>query len=212
MPATVRRRPSPALRQRLAGLVAASLLPALAGCLGTVSIGTGGAGVSLGGGGVGVHVGTRGVSVAIGGGAGGGTSRPAPAPAPGRAGPLLRKPVAAGRLTSRFGERRGASRRHLGVDYAAPSGTAVYAAGAGTVEKAGASPSYGYHVRIAHGGGTVTTYAHLSRFASGVRAGTRVRRGQTIGAVGSTGRSTSPHLHYELEIDGVKVDPLGVSP
>ena len=134
------------------------------------------------------------------------------APVPGQSGPLMRKPLATGRLTSRFGERRGGARVHEGVDYVAPAGTAVFAAGDGTVEHAGGSRSYGNHVRIVHGGGTTTTYAHLSAFAKNLRAGTRVTRGQRIGAVGNTGRSTTPHLHYEVTIDGTKVDPLGVPP
>ena len=195
------------------------VLPALAslalgGCLASVSLGTGGAGVSVSASGARIGIDRRGgVTVAIGtragGGAGAGTRR---APSPGPAGTLLRKPLAEGRLTSRFGERRGASRIHRGVDWAAPRGTPVYAAGDGTVVLVETSPSYGHHVRIDHGGGTVTGYAHLAAFAPGLREGARVARGQRIGAVGSTGRSTRPHLHHELLIGGTRVDPLGVSP
>ena len=200
--------------RRPAALVLVAACAALAGCLGTVSLGTGGAGVRIEGKGVGVAIGRGGVSVAVRGGAGG--SRPAPSRGPsparlppsGRSGPLLAKPLAAGRLTSRFGEPRG-GRAHGGVDYAAPAGTAVFAAGDGTVETVGTSPSYGRYVRLAHGGGRTTTYAHLSAFAPGLRRGARVARGQRIGAVGSTGRSTSPHLHYEVAIGGRRVDPLG---
>lgn len=86
----------------------------------------------------------------------------------------------------------------------------MFAAGDGTVLAAGRSPSYGNYVRLSHGGRVTTTYAHLAGFAPGLRAGARVARGQRIGSVGSTGRSTSPHLHYELAIDGRTVDPLGV--
>ena len=196
-------------------LAALAPLLCLPSCAGTVSLGSAGVGAHVVGSGVGVAVDRRGVRIAVGGGGGRrpGPAKRAPAPdAPGRAGPLMREPLAAGRLISRFRKRRGASRRHHGVDWAAPSGTAVYAAGSGTVTTLAGSSSYGNHVRVRHGGGAVTTHAHLSAFAPGLREVSRVGRGQRIGAVDSTGRSTSPHLHHELAIDGVRADPLGVAP
>ena len=167
------------------------------------------AGVSLGGRDGAVRVGVRGGQVSI------GTDWNLPGRRSigrGREGAartgLLTKPVAAGRLTSRFGARRG-QRLHAGVDYAAPAGTAVYAAGAGTVDKLYTSASYGNYVRIRHADGLHTAYAHLQRFAPGLRVGSAVARGQTIGAVGSSGRASGPHLHYEVLRAGKAVDPLG---
>jgi murein DD-endopeptidase MepM/ murein hydrolase activator NlpD len=115
---------------------------------------------------------------------------------------LLRTPIDGGRISSRFGMRRhpvlGYSRMHKGTDFAAPTGTPVYAAGSGRVETAGRKGGYGNYIRIKHSGEYSTAYAHLSRYAKGINPGARVTQGQVIGYVGSTGRSTGPHLHYEV--------------
>ena len=115
---------------------------------------------------------------------------------------LLRTPVSGARLTSGFGMRRhpllGYSKMHTGVDFGVPSGTPIKAAGSGVVETAGRQGAYGIAVKIKHSGKYETLYAHMSRLATGIRAGVKVNQGQTIGYVGSTGRSTGPHLHYEV--------------
>lgn len=117
-----------------------------------------------------------------------------------------------GRITSRYGRRRhpilGYQRMHSGMDIAARHGTPIHAVTDGVVEFAGRRGGYGNFVRLNHGGGLATGYAHMSRFA--VRAGTRVRRGQVIGYVGTTGLSTGPHLHYEMYRNGRTVDPASV--
>ena len=127
---------------------------------------------------------------------------------------LMKTPIDGARLSSRFGKRRhpilGYTRMHRGVDFAAPSGTPIMAAGRGTVELAGWNGGYGRYIRIRHNGRYKTAYAHLSKFARGVRAGARVRQGQIIGYVGSSGRSTGPHLHYEVHADGRQMNPLGL--
>jgi murein DD-endopeptidase MepM/ murein hydrolase activator NlpD len=131
------------------------------------------------------------------------------------AGGFLRTPLDGARLTSGFGPRRhpvlGFSRRHEGLDFAAPTGTPVYAAADGVVTAARTERGYGRTVRLRHAGGTETVYAHLSRIARETRPGTRVRQGQVIGAVGSTGMSTGPHLHYEIRIAGRAEDPSRVA-
>lgn len=125
---------------------------------------------------------------------------------------LMRTPINGARLSSGFGMRRhpilGYSRMHRGTDFAAPTGTPILAAGEGTVVRAGPFSSYGNYVRIRHGDGYETSYAHMSRFARGIRAGARVRQGQVIGYVGTTGRSTGPHLHYEVMRRGSQVNPM----
>lgn len=125
---------------------------------------------------------------------------------------LMKTPINGARLSSSFGMRRhpisGFTRLHKGTDFAAPTGTPVYAAGHGTVERASRYGGYGNYVRIRHANGYKTAYAHLSRYGRGVRAGTRVRQGQVIGYVGSTGASTGPHLHYEVYIDGKPVNAM----
>jgi murein DD-endopeptidase MepM/ murein hydrolase activator NlpD len=127
---------------------------------------------------------------------------------------LLRTPVDGARISSAFGIRKhpilGYSKLHRGVDFAAPSGTPIYAAGDGTVERAGRFGSYGRYVRIKHSSLYGTAYAHLSRIAKGIQAGAKVKQGQIIGTVGSTGRSTGPHLHYEVLVNGKQVDPRKV--
>jgi murein DD-endopeptidase MepM/ murein hydrolase activator NlpD len=132
------------------------------------------------------------------------------------AGGLLRTPLDGARISSRFGARRhpilGYTRMHTGLDFAAPAGTPVYAAADGVVESVRFERGYGNVVRLRHQGGMRTLYAHLSRFAPGMHAGMRVRQGQTIGRVGSTGMSTGPHLHYEVHIAGRAVNPATASP
>ena len=127
---------------------------------------------------------------------------------------LMRTPIDGARLSSRFGMRKhpilGYSRLHKGTDFAAPRGTPIYAAGDGVVESAGRNGAYGKYLRIRHNATYKTAYAHMSRIAKGMRRGTRVRQGQIIGYVGSTGRSTGPHLHYEVLRGGRQVNPLKI--
>jgi len=119
-------------------------------------------------------------------------------------------PVDGARMTSSFGMRRhpvrGGRRMHKGVDLAAPTGTPVYATADGIVGLAKWGRGYGLYIRIDHGAELETRYAHLSRLA--VAAGDRVEKGEVIGYVGSTGWSTGPHLHYEVRVDGVAVNPI----
>ena len=100
----------------------------------------------------------------------------------------------------------GGRRNHKGVDLAAPTGTPIYATADGIVGRADWFSSYGLFVRIEHGANLETRYAHMSKLA--VAAGEQVKKGDIIGYVGSTGRSTGPHLHYEVRIDGVAVNPI----
>ena len=127
---------------------------------------------------------------------------------------LMRTPVDGARLSSRFGMRRhpilGYSRMHQGIDFAAPRGTPIYAAGDGVIESAGRNGGYGKYVRIRHNSTYKTAYGHMSRIAKRARRGKRVRQGQVIGFVGSTGRSTGPHLHYEVLRQGRQVNPLKI--
>jgi murein DD-endopeptidase MepM/ murein hydrolase activator NlpD len=127
---------------------------------------------------------------------------------------LLRKPVPNGRFTSGFGGRvhpvLGYFKMHTGVDWAAPSGTPIIAAGNGVVEKAGWAGGYGRQTVIQHANGYQTTYNHQSRMADGMEPGVKVRQGQVIGYVGSTGLSTGNHLHFEIAVNGTKVDPMRV--
>lgn len=126
--------------------------------------------------------------------------------------PLLKTPVDGARLSSRYGKRRhpilGYNRMHRGVDFAAPRGTPIYAAGNGTLVLAGRKGGYGKYVRIRHNERYSTAYGHMHRIARGMRKGKRVKQGQIIGYVGSTGRSTGPHLHYEVLAGGRQVNPL----
>ncbi len=125
---------------------------------------------------------------------------------------LMKTPINGARLSSRYGRRRhpilGYTRMHRGVDFAAPRGTPIYAAGNGTVTYAGRKGAYGKYIRIRHNGRYSTAYAHLNGFKRGIRKGRRVTQGQVIGYVGSTGRSTGPHLHYEVHINGRQANPL----
>ncbi len=128
--------------------------------------------------------------------------------------PLMRTPIDGARLSSRFGMRRhpisGYSKMHRGIDFAAATGTPIYAAGDGVVERIGRYGGYGKYVRIRHNSDYKTAYAHLSRFTKGIRVGSRVTQGQVIGKVGSTGRSTGPHLHYEILFRNKRVNPLSI--
>ena len=127
---------------------------------------------------------------------------------------FLRTPVDFTRISSRFGERfhpmLKKKKNHHGVDYAAPRGTPIKAAGDGKLLFVGRKGGYGKTVIIQHGGKYSTLYAHMSRIKPGSRRGDHVRQGQVIGYVGSTGRSTGPHLHYEFRINGVHRNPLTV--
>lgn len=128
---------------------------------------------------------------------------------------LLRTPMDGARVTSGFGMRRhpllGYSKMHKGIDFGANTGTPIYASGDAIVEKAGRFGAYGNYVRLKHNNTLQTAYAHLSRYGPGIRPGTRVRQGQVIGYVGSTGRSTGPHLHYEILVNGIQVNPQSVN-
>lgn len=127
---------------------------------------------------------------------------------------LLRKPVPNGKFRSAYGMRRHPISRtyklHSGVDFSAPRGTPIIAAGNGIVEKAGWSGGYGRQTVIRHTNGYKTSYNHQHRFARGIKPGARVRQGQIIGQVGSTGYSTGPHLHYEVIVNGNKVNPMKI--
>jgi murein DD-endopeptidase MepM/ murein hydrolase activator NlpD len=127
---------------------------------------------------------------------------------------LVRKPISIGETRSGFGMRRhpilGYYKMHTGVDWAAPIGTPILAAGNGTVIKAQWDSGYGRRVEIQHANGYITTYNHMSGFARGVKEGLRVKQGQVIGFLGSTGLSTGPHLHYEVMVNGHFVDPMRV--
>ena len=124
---------------------------------------------------------------------------------------LMKTPIDGARLSSGFGTRKhpilGYARAHKGVDFAAPRGTPIKAAGDGVVERADVYGSFGNYVRIRHANSYETAYAHLNGFARGIRAGKRVRQGDIIGYVGTTGRSTGPHLHYEVHHRGGAVNP-----
>ncbi len=128
---------------------------------------------------------------------------------------FLRTPVELARISSRFNLKRkhpilNTIRAHKGVDYAASTGTPVKATGDGTVILAGKKGGYGRTIILKHGGTYTTLYAHLHRYAKGVRTGSRVKQGQVIGYVGKSGLATGPHLHYEFRINGVHRNPLTV--
>ncbi|WP_439271184.1 M23 family metallopeptidase [Pseudochrobactrum sp. HB0163] len=127
---------------------------------------------------------------------------------------LLRKPVPNAVFGSPFGSRRhpilGYVRMHTGVDWRAPRGSPILAAGNGVVEKAGWANGYGKQTIIRHGNGYQTSYNHQNAIAPGIIPGAKVRQGQIIGYVGSTGLSTGPHLHYEVIVNGAKVDPMRI--
>jgi len=129
---------------------------------------------------------------------------------------LHRKPMAyqQARISSPFGKRRHPIHKdiriHWGVDYAAPRGSAVYAGGDGVVQVAKYNGGYGKYIKIRHNSEFSTAYGHLNGYAKGIRPGVRVKQGQLIGYVGSTGRSTGPHLHYEVIKNGKRVNPLTI--
>ena len=124
---------------------------------------------------------------------------------------LMKTPIDGARLSSRFGPRKhpilGYRKTHKGVDFAARRGTPIKATGDGVIERANRYGSYGNYIRIRHNGGYKTAYAHLKGFRKGIRKGKRVQQGDIIGYVGTTGRSTGPHLHYEVHHKGRAVNP-----
>jgi murein DD-endopeptidase MepM/ murein hydrolase activator NlpD len=123
---------------------------------------------------------------------------------------LMKTPINGARLSSSFGMRKhpidGFNKMHRGTDFAAPTGTPIMASGNGIIKKAGWCGGGGNCVKIGHNSTYETVYAHMSKFARGIKKGVRVRQGQTIGYVGSTGKSTGPHLHYEVIVNGKKVN------
>ncbi|MAF95468.1 MAG: peptidase M23 [Rhodospirillaceae bacterium] len=127
---------------------------------------------------------------------------------------LMRTPIDGARLSSGFGRRRhpilGYTKLHRGVDFAAPRGTPIYAAGNGVVVRSGRNGAYGKYIRIRHNSRYSTAYAHMRAIDRSARRGKRVKQGQIIGTVGSTGRSTGPHLHYEILAGGVRTNPMKV--
>lgn len=127
---------------------------------------------------------------------------------------LLSTPVDGARISSGYGMRKhpvkGYTKMHKGVDFAAAKGTPIYAAGDGVVERANWFSSYGKYVKIRHNSKLKTAYAHLNGFGKGIKAGSRVKQGQVIGYVGTTGRSTGPHLHYEVLVNGKQKNPRSV--
>jgi len=127
---------------------------------------------------------------------------------------LLRTPLDVIRISSSFGMRRdpilGYSRMHRGVDFAASMGTPIFAAGNGIIARIGPVNGYGNYIQIKHNPQYATAYGHMSRFASGLRIGSKVRQGDVIGYVGMTGRATGPHLHYEVLVNGSQINPMSV--
>ncbi len=127
---------------------------------------------------------------------------------------LMRTPINGARLSSGYGKRRdpilGYTKMHRGVDFEAPRGVPILAAGDGVIEKIGRNGSYGKYIRIRHNSTYKTAYAHMSGYFKGLKRGSRVRQGSTIGYVGSTGRSTGPHLHYEVIVNDRQTDPMSI--
>ncbi len=125
---------------------------------------------------------------------------------------LMKTPINGARLSSSFGNRKhpvlGYTKLHKGTDFAAPTGTPIYAAGNGKVTTYGPNGTYGNFAKIEHANGYTTAYAHMSRFAKGVSRGSFVKQGQVIGYVGTTGRSTGPHLHYEVYVNSKPVNAM----
>lgn len=125
---------------------------------------------------------------------------------------LMKTPIEGARVTSGYGMRRhpilGYNKAHKGVDFGAPTGTPIMAAGDGKVVRAAMTGSYGHYIKIEHANGFATAYAHLHGYAKGIKAGARVQQGDIIGYVGSTGRSTGPHLHYEVLRGGEHLNPM----
>ena len=127
---------------------------------------------------------------------------------------LIRTPISGARLSSSFGRRKhpvsGFNAMHKGVDFAAPYGTPIIAAGSGVIKEAGWKGSFGRYIRIRHNATFDTAYAHLQRLAPHIQRGTRIRQGEVIGYVGSTGKSTGAHLHYEVMVNNRQVNPMTV--
>ncbi len=127
---------------------------------------------------------------------------------------LMKTPVDGARISSGFGRRKhpvlGYTKAHKGVDFAAPRGTPIMAAGNGIIERANRFSTFGNYVKIRHANGYETAYAHLKGFAKGIRKGVRVSQGQIIGYIGTTGRSTGPHLHYEVMVNKRQVNPMTI--
>ena len=127
---------------------------------------------------------------------------------------IMKTPINGARLSSKYGSRRhpvlGYTKMHRGIDFAAPRGTPVFAAGDGIVEKAGWNGSYGRYIRIRHTGTYKTAYAHLSGINKKIKTGKRVSQGKIIGYVGSSGRSTGAHLHYEVLLNNQQINPMRV--
>ncbi|WP_254870273.1 M23 family metallopeptidase [Thalassospira sp. HF15] len=127
---------------------------------------------------------------------------------------LMRTPINGARLSSGYGKRKhpilGYTKMHKGIDFAAPTGTPIFAAGNGTIAKIGRNGGYGNYILIRHNDSYDTAYAHMKGFAKGLRQGSRVKQGDVIGYVGTTGRSTGPHLHYEILKNHVQVNPIRV--
>ena len=125
---------------------------------------------------------------------------------------LMKTPINGASLSSGYGMRKhpilGYDRLHQGVDFAAPTGTPIMAAGTGFIEKIGMNGGAGNYIKIKHINGYKTAYGHMSKFASGLKKGSKVIQGQTIGFVGSTGMSTGPHLHYEVIFNNKKINPM----
>ena len=125
---------------------------------------------------------------------------------------ILKTPLDGARISSSFGMRKhpisGFNKMHKGVDFAAPIGTPVYAGGNGVIEMIGINGGYGKYIRIRHNNEYKTAYAHLSSYRKGLSKGVRVNQGEVIGFVGSTGRSTGPHLHYEIIYQNKQINPL----
>jgi murein DD-endopeptidase MepM/ murein hydrolase activator NlpD len=127
---------------------------------------------------------------------------------------LLRTPLDIVRITSKFGMRKhpvlGYSKMHKGVDFAASTGTPIFAAGDGVIVRIGKQRGYGNYIQIKHNSKYATAYAHMSRFGKGLKKGRKVQQGDVIGYVGSTGMATGPHLHYEVLVDGAQINPTSV--
>ncbi len=125
---------------------------------------------------------------------------------------LMKTPINGARLSSGFGMRKhpilGYNKKHQGVDFAAPTGTPIMAAGTGHIEYVGNNGGAGKYIRIKHLNGYKTSYSHLSKYASGIKKNVKVRQGQVIGYVGNTGLSTGPHLHYEVIFNGKRINPM----
>ena len=127
---------------------------------------------------------------------------------------LMKTPIDGARLSSGYGRRRhpilGYTRMHRGIDFAARRGTPIYAAGDGAIASIGRNGAYGRYIRIRHNARYSTAYGHLHRYARKLRRGKRVRQGEVIGYVGSSGRSTGPHLHYEILVNGRQKNPMKI--